>query len=322
MEKPTDTPEQPSEVHGYALILTSVAFYSTMRVCMRRVTAYDGMAVSATMLLWGLTQVTLGLLLALYHGVADVFKVTNAQLRLLTLRAVFGAASLCMLQNAYMLLPVATATAVFFLNPVFTLAIGRVLLREPVAKMEIGGAALSLVGAVLVACPSNNADFRGLFAGLAASVLAACAYVSLRAAVKNDGAHYVAAVLAFGVAVAISGIASGGIPALVHTRNDTLGVATFGSVAGFLAMCALSAAYRYCRAGTGAVLRKADVPLVFVLGAVVLNEIPTVLDVVGSTFIVGGTVIVASVPFCIDVTKSGTVYESPDSCSEEETSGA
>ena len=320
----TDSAEQHGqEKYGYALILTSVAFYSTMRVCMRLVTAYEDMPVSATMFLWGATQVTLGLVLAMWHGFSNVFKVTSAQVRLLALRAAFGAASLCMLQHAYKLLPVATATAVFFLNPVFTLIIGFFVLGEPVAITEKIGAALSLVGAILVARPTNNGDFNGLCAGLAAAILAACAYTALRAAVKGgEGAHYVAAVLAFGVAVCVTGVVSGGVNALVRTRAETFRVAQFGSIAGFLAMCALSRAYRYCRAGTGAVLRKADVPLVFILGAFVLNEIPRLLDIVGSALIVGGTIIVASVPYCfgVDNSKIETYENVPNTNSQRTTS--
>ncbi len=106
--------------------------------------------------------------------------------RLLILRGVLGFAALSCFYFAVVRLPLADATVIHFMNPVFTAIVAALILHEHMGLPEGLLILASLGGVILVARPAflfgeaNTLDPLAVGVGLAGSVLAAGAYVAVR----------------------------------------------------------------------------------------------------------------------------------------------
>lgn len=103
--------------------------------------------------------------------------------RLLVARGVVGYASLSAVYYAYIHLPLAEATVLQYLSPVFTALIAAVWLKERLAPLDLTLAAVSLGGVVFVAQP------RFLFGGLGEPLPLLAVLVALSAAVFSAIAY-------------------------------------------------------------------------------------------------------------------------------------
>jgi drug/metabolite transporter (DMT)-like permease len=105
--------------------------------------------------------------------------------RILLLRGVLGFGALTCFYFAVVHLPLADATVIHFLNPVFTAFFAAAVLGEHIGVREALLVAASLSGVVLVARPAVLFGGGGLppfpvFVGLCGALLSAGAYVSVR----------------------------------------------------------------------------------------------------------------------------------------------
>lgn len=185
-------------------------------------------------------------------------------------------------------------------DPIFTMMLSSVLLSEPFGGIEIGAAICSFVGVVLVSNPHLQIDFSagqppgfaiGCFAILASSIVNAMTCCMVRAA--SSQVHFMVFVLAMGIGVAVFGAMLGGIsPSMMTADPVALRIVVIGSLGGLFGTTCLHKAFRFCRAGTGTLMRNVDVPVSYMLGVAVLGEIPHVVSLFGSVLVVGGTCVV------------------------------
>ncbi|NJD20224.1 MAG: DMT family transporter [Gemmatimonadetes bacterium] len=106
--------------------------------------------------------------------------------RILVLRGVLGFVSLSCYHYAVIHLPLAAATVIHFVNPVFTAFIAALWLREHLGLREAALVVASLAGVVLVARPGFLFGGEGalepfpVLIGLCGAILSAAAYTTVR----------------------------------------------------------------------------------------------------------------------------------------------
>ena len=111
---------------------------------------------------------------------------------LLALRGVLGLAALTCFYSAVIHLPLADATVIQYMNPIFTALIAAVVLHEAMSWREPALALVSLLGVVLVARPtavfSTTDALDPVWVGveLLGAVLSASAYVAVRRLRRED----------------------------------------------------------------------------------------------------------------------------------------
>jgi drug/metabolite transporter (DMT)-like permease len=135
--------------------------------------------------------ISLGLSLALLRraGVTPLF---GRRRGLLLLRGLFGFAGLSCVFYAVAHLPLAEATVLQYLHPVFTAGLAALFLRETVGAGWVGGTVLALLGVTLVARPGPlGSDGWGLdpFAtgvAVAGAFFSGCAYVTVRRLAREE----------------------------------------------------------------------------------------------------------------------------------------
>lgn len=175
------------------------------------------------------------------------------------------------------------------------------LLREPFGLIEISAAVCSFIGVVLVSNPHLRLDFvsghapgyaLGCFVSLVDAVISALTCCLVRA--FSADVHFMMFVLAMGVGVFVPGVLMGGVSLSAMTADAAmLRLVVLACFCGLFGTTCLHKAFSYCRAGTGSLLRTVDVPFSYILGVLVLNEIPQVLSLVGSALIIAGICMVA-----------------------------
>ncbi|KAF9899524.1 hypothetical protein BX616_002974, partial [Lobosporangium transversale] len=73
---------------------------------------------------------------------------------LLFCRGLAGSCGLGFFFYALSVMPLADATVIFFLGPVFTAILGRIVLKEPFGPLDMLASVVSMIGVILVAKPS------------------------------------------------------------------------------------------------------------------------------------------------------------------------
>lgn len=122
--------------------------------------------------------------------------------RVLTLRVLAGTASMIQTFYALSVIPLAEASALLNLTPLFVAALGVVWLREPVRGLVLACLLLGMTGALLVFRPHDASLGLGGLVAVGASFTAALAMVSLRKLGASEAPEtVVAAFLATGTLV-------------------------------------------------------------------------------------------------------------------------
>lgn len=103
--------------------------------------------------------------------------------RLLILRGVFGFLALNAFYYSVLHLPLAEATVLHFMSPIFTAILAALVLREKLGFRELFGSLLSLAGVVVFAAPAS------LFGGPPSAMPGAAIVVGLLAAVASAFAY-------------------------------------------------------------------------------------------------------------------------------------
>lgn len=306
---PKDTPHNPSrdppreEWFGYFLQACSVFSFGALGLIVRYVTGYHNFPFSCVMVIRGIFQTTFALFYIVWVSGMKSFNISRQHWGLVCARGIVGSLSLSFKYFAYSRLPMGIFTSVFILNVVFTMLLGQALLGEMIAPIEAGAALCSFLGVLLVAYPDMRLDIGqshsggfmiGLAAALAAAFSSAATYCLLRTV--STHVNFMVLVLAQGVSITMYGVLFGGasVGHFVHDDPRALQLIAFGCIFGILGSCCLNMAYKYCRAGTGTLVRIIDVPFSYLLGVVFLGEIPQPMSLVGSVFVLAGTGIVAS----------------------------
>ncbi|KAI8065312.1 hypothetical protein BC940DRAFT_259332 [Gongronella butleri] len=244
----------------------------------------------------------------------------------LVLRGSAGAVGLALFFYSLTKLPLADATVVFFLGPVFTAILASIALHEPFTPFDMVCSVVSMAGIVFVSKPQflfgdvsidSWERLFAIFCALMGAVLSAVAYVTVRRVGK--GAHFLVHVVYFGfISLIMSGVGLVLWQEYVPPSGWTeYGGLTLVGILAFFGQCLLNKGYKkrgnesknkrkrrqwdpidtflyFCSlqlapAGKGTIMRNADVVFAFLFGIFILGEIPDAWSVTGALLIVGST---------------------------------
>lgn len=214
-------------------------------------------------------------------------------LGLLALRSVVGFAALTCFYFAVVRLPLAEATVIHFTNPVFTALLAVPLLQERLQQRECWLALAGLGGVVLVAQPSflfarpSPLDPTGVAAALAASVLAALAYILIRLMRHVDADVIVFYFAAISVVLALPfTVANAVIPrGWEWLLLLGIGLATWGGQMG------LTLGLQQERAGRATSVGYLQIVFATAWGILVFGDTPNLATVLGAAIIVSATLL-------------------------------
>jgi len=212
---------------------------------------------------------------------------------LLLLRGLVGYVALSCVFYALTHLPLAEATVIQYLHPMFTALLAAVLLRERAGASLAVSMVLSLVGVGLVSRPSLLTGREGVAldelavaVAIAGAFLSACAYVVVRRLARSE--HPLVIVLYFPL---VSVPAS--IPAVVPSFVMPVGwewtmLAGIG-VCTQLGQVYLTRGLQHEPAGRATALSYMQVVFAATWGVLVFGEVPDAWTIVGALLILGGT---------------------------------
>ena len=283
-----------NEMLGVVLMLVSAFFFCSMTLLLRYALAYQGVSVATMVLLRGSTQALLAFVsVAMFAKPKEVFSVPKRLLPRLVLRGVLGSSSLALYYYSLTRLSLGMTTSIFFINPIFTMILSSVFLRERVGVVEAIAAIASIFGVFLVVNPtldlSELQDPRymvGVGCALLAAALTAFTIVTIRS--LGSQVHFMNNVVALGTGVTVLGVAMGGTNSITRDSAKGMMFGLLGCLSGFFGQCLFNKALQHVRAGRGSITRTIDVPLAYALGVVLLGEVPHVVSLVGAVFVVSG----------------------------------
>ncbi|KAI1315096.1 hypothetical protein EDD11_001286 [Mortierella claussenii] len=243
---------------------------------------------------------------------------------LLFCRGLAGSCGLGFFFYALSVMPLADATVIFFLGPVFTAILARIVLKEAFGPLDALASAVSLVGVVLVAQPSvlfrhdqpkvpgggegqeeelmtsslgwmllqrqQEEDHRRLFGAMAAICGAMCsavAYVIVRK-IGKQGAHSMQHVTYFGAVSCV--ISMLGLYTLQggyvapHGALMWTGVVSLG-VAAFVGQILLNSGLQLAPLGPGTLMRMNDIVFAFIFQIAVQHEQPDTFSFIGASLV-------------------------------------
>lgn len=238
--------------------------------------------------------ISLGLSLALLRR-AGVRPLLGRRRGLLLLRGLFGFTALSCVYYAIAHLPLAEATVLQYLHPVFTAVLAAALLREAVGRRWLSGSLLSLLGVLLIVRPgpltagSWGLDPFAAAVGVAGALASACAYVTVRRLARDE--HPLVIVLYFPLVTLPATL-----PGLVRHGlwPEGLEWLWLGGVGVFaqLGQVWLTRGLQHEPAGRATGLAYLQVVFAGVLGAALFQEVPTPLALVGALLVFAGAFVV------------------------------
>jgi drug/metabolite transporter (DMT)-like permease len=228
--------------------------------------------------------------------------VTKHQFRTIVARGVVGAGGFICLFKALSLIPLGDAVCIFFLSPMMTMLMSHAVLGEPISAVEAAAALVSFAGVVLVAKPSaldpsapavqfalaSPADrVLGVSYALCAAFLGAVAYTLVRS--LGTSVHFILNVASLGIVATIVTTLAIGPSLLSHiadslARPRALGLLVAQGLGALLGQLALNLALQFC-SGVGVMIRNLDVPIAYLLGVVLLGEVPSRASSVGALLV-------------------------------------
>ncbi|KAM3583977.1 hypothetical protein VKS41_003943 [Umbelopsis sp. WA50703] len=314
----TDHARRKKELFGLLLMTLSALGFSVMSLCVK----LGGVVFPSFELVFArsLVQLVLGL------GGCAILKVNplgDKKVRgWLIVRGLAGSIGLSLFFYSLTVLPLADATVVFFLGPIFTALLASFALGEPFSLFDGICAVLCFVGVVLVSRPEflfgkavvhaqeMDAEFERIFAvmcSVVGAMMSAVAYVTVRKIGK--GAHFMVHVVYFGaISSALSPIGIWGLQHFVmpETWNDYLILILVGTFA-FVGQCLLNQGLQLAPAGPGTLMRMNDIVFAFLFGILLLHEIPTLSSILGAAVIVGCTTALGIHKWYISSIRAATV---------------
>ncbi|KAF9433655.1 hypothetical protein BGZ76_009162 [Entomortierella beljakovae] len=265
----------------------------------------------------GIIQTILGVVACRYLNVSPF---GNKGVRLLLFfRGLAGSFGLGFFFYALSVMPLADATVIFFLGPVFTAILGRIVLKEPFGPLDALASTVSMIGVIFVAKPSaifpqepsppsgdgpkdqlmlmlqqrDGDDDRiyGALAGLCGAMCAAVAYVLVRK-IGRQGAHSMQHVTYFGVvSTVVSTIGlytlQGGYVAPTGSLMWS-GLVALG-VSAFFGQILLNSGLQLAPLGPGTLMRMNDIVFAFFFQITIQHETPDVFSVIGATLVIACT---------------------------------
>ena len=271
---------------GISLILLSGAMLASHDA----MTKYLATAYSVSLIIWvrySIQSVLLLLLFAPKMGVS-MFRTYRPVLQLLRGISLLGVGLL--LSSGLRFIPLAEATAVIFLAPVFVTLLSALLLKESVSKSQWLTVALGLIGVVLIVRPGGSLFSWPIVFPLAAAVCFALYQLLTRILAGKD--HPVTSNFYSGLAGTLLLMP---VAVLQTQQLQQMTVAELGMLFGLgvLAMTAhmlLTQAFRYASAAVLAPFTYAQIISACVVGWLAFGQLPDYWALCGVAIIIAGGV--------------------------------
>lgn len=282
---------------GLRHMVLAAFFFSVMSLLVR----LAGERLPSSMIVLARAVVALGLSYALVRRAG--YNPWGTHRGLLFLRGLFGFGALTCFYYSLTHLPLAEATVIQYMNPIFTALLAAVVLRERIRAVDFVSVAVSLVGVALVAKPSflfgpaegGGAVYDPLVVGIAllGAILSAGAYVAVR---KAGGAEP-ALVVVFWFPLVATPLS---IPAVVGhwiwpTPVEWLLLIGVG-VATQIAQVFMTEGLHREPAGRATAMSYLQIVFAAGWGLLFLSEVPDVWTVLGGALIGGSVIALAAWP--------------------------
>ncbi|KAL1917663.1 uncharacterized protein VTP21DRAFT_4056 [Calcarisporiella thermophila] len=203
---------------------------------------------------------------------------------LIFFRALAGSVALALFFYTISTLPVSVATVIYFLCPIFTSILARVVLGEEFSFFNICAALLAFTGVVLISYARSSAKDNDLspmqmfpvICGLLGAMLASVASVIVRKA--GTDVHFLVHVSNFGIISTIFSFVGMLLSGFVMPRgSDWFLLASVGLLA-FLGQCQWNYGLQLAPAGPATVFGVTQVVYAFMIDIFFFKEIPTFLS--------------------------------------------
>ncbi len=264
-------------LQGAALLAVSALLFSCMGVLIREASATINN--ENIVFFRNIVGVIFFLPLLLARGIRP-FKTLRLKSHLL--RTSYGLAAMYCFFYAIAHLPLADAMLFTYSAPVFTPIIAYFWLKEPLTKRMLLFSLLGLMGVILVAKPSDAVFSSLSLIGLAASLLAATAFVSIREMSDTEPAYR----MVFYFALFSSLISA--VPLLwawQPLNNDQLILLCAAGLLAALAQIVMSRAYSLAPPGLIGPVAYLAIVFAGVFSLVLWNEIPDSTSILGAALI-------------------------------------
>lgn len=166
---------------GAAMLTVAMVFFAAEMVAVRFLSD-DVPLVQIVLFRLGFQALVL-LPVVLWHRGAPL---RTARLPLHGARAAFSALGMALFYLAYILLPLALATTVTFMNAIFVVVLAALVLRERIGPYRIGAVAMGFAGVLVAMRPGVAGVDIGMLVGLAGSFAAACLIIITRALTASE----------------------------------------------------------------------------------------------------------------------------------------
>jgi drug/metabolite transporter (DMT)-like permease len=214
----------------------------------------------------------------------------------LVVRGLIGASGLGCVFYALKFLPLADATVIQYLHPVFTAVLAALVLRERSGAWILLSIALGVAGVLLVARPAflfgagSAADLPplALLAALGGAFLSACAYVAVRHLSATE--HPVVIVFYFALVATFASLPFAA-HAAVLPRGLEWGMLAGVGIAAQLGQVALTHGLRLEPATRATALSYLQVVFAAIAGAVVFGDRPGLWTAAGAVLILAGSLV-------------------------------
>ncbi|KAK9765444.1 hypothetical protein K7432_006227 [Basidiobolus ranarum] len=222
----------------------------------------------------------------------------------LLIRGFAGSIGLAFFYIAVTALPLADATVLFFINPIFTAILARIVLKESFGVLDMVASFSSLLGVGLVAKPefifgedpTKNIDTQtrlmGVVAALIGASMSAIAYITVRK--MGRGVPPLVHVVYFGAVSTIFSLFGTFIfekPSLPDNSTQWMYLMMIGLTA-FAGQVMLTKGLQLSPAGPGTLMRNLDVIFAFTFGVFIFHETPNRFTILGAVLIIGSTIVV------------------------------
>jgi drug/metabolite transporter (DMT)-like permease len=215
---------------------------------------------------------------------------------MLVLRGLFGFGGLSLFYFSLTHLPLADASVIQYINPVFTAVLAALILRERMGATEIAGLLCCLAGVMLIARPAflfagDEHRLDPWLVGLAVTgaFCSACAYVTIR---KMTGEHPLVIVFYLPVVTVVGTLPLLGRNAVWPTPLEWLVLAGVG-VTTQVAQVYMTRGLQLEPAGRATTVGYLQIVLAGIWGALFFGEIPDLWSVTGAALIIGSTLAIA-----------------------------
>lgn len=273
---------------GVANMVAAAAFFSLMSLLVK----LGGRSLPSMQLVLGRVVVTfvLGYVTVRRAGLSP----WGVDRKMLFLRGVFGTSALCTFYYAITELPLGDVTAIQYTNPAITAVLAAMLLGEGIRRQDMLGAALSLLGVVLIARPSflfgtpSPLPTAGLIAVSFSALVSSCAYIAVRILRRSDDPLVV--VFWFPL-VAAPVVVPWALAVWVRPSPTEWAVMGGVGVCTHIAQVFMTRGIHLLPAGRATAVGYLQIVFAFLLGLAFFGERPEARNVGGAVLIVAGTLI-------------------------------